>query len=206
MRAAAVAIAVLFAATVAAQAAIHKAGRSDPAANAAGNDVMTVTNFADVPAEEPPADEPPPPGAIDSAVANALDAANMTMGPPPPAWMTSGTWETVATGAEGAVWYAEILDTDFTAALFQVQLRTDETPDPRRTANNTRRLAEIDCAGRRYRILRTTRYDDSGRATEANERGDGRLTPVTAGSVFAEVMATLCSHAAEQSSPSSNAM
>jgi hypothetical protein len=45
--------------------------------------------------------------------------------------------------------------------------------------------------------LRTTHYDDGGHAIETDERGDGRLMPVTPGSVFEAVQETVCRYAAD---------
>ncbi len=217
MRIAAAAIASLFAATIAAQAAVH-AGGSDPAARASGNDVMTVTNFVDVPAEEPPAEEPPPPGgydqnaveaannAIAAAERAAADAATAAGETPTAAWLLEpDRW---VGGAEeaGAVWYFDTRDAARPGRPLRVRLRTDETSDPAHVHNNTARLAELDCEGRRYRILRTTHYDDAGRASEANERGAGTLVPIPDNSVIGEVADNVCRFAADPRSASSNAM
>ena len=100
---------------------------------------------------------------------------------PRPAWLSGRIWLIAAEAETGAIWYFEALDSDFTARPYRVLLRTDESSDPASPHDNSERLAEIDCAGHRYRILRTTHYDDAGRATEANERGDGRMVPVPPG-------------------------
>lgn len=140
-----------------------------------------------------------------AAVEAAADAAETTatgnsVAPAParPAWLSGRTFLWAAESADGAVWYFEGLDSDFTVTPHRVLLRTDETAVAGRSYNNSERLAEIDCAERRYRILRTTHYDDSGRSTEADERGDGRLAPIVPDSVFAGVADTVCSHAAGQ--------
>jgi hypothetical protein len=105
-------------------------------------------------------------------------------------------WLWAAEAETGAVWYFEPFESDFAVRPHLVMLRTDETPDAQSPHNNTQRLAEIDCAAHRYRILSTTHYDDSGRASEGNERGDGNMVPVAPGSVFAAVEETVCRHVA----------
>ena len=121
---------------------------------------------------------------------------NTTEAPPRrPAWMAGRTWLWAGEAETGAVWYFEALVSDFTVRPHRVLLRTDEAGDPSSPHDNTERLAEIDCAGHRYRILRTTSYDIAGRATEADERGDGSMVPVAPNSVFAQVEETVCRHA-----------
>jgi hypothetical protein len=127
---------------------------------------------------------------MDAAPGNSTEAAA-----PSPAWMAGRTWLYAAEEEEGAVWYFEALDSDFTVSPHRVLLRIDHRPDPNRTHDNSERLAEIDCAAHRYRILGTTHYDDSGRATPADERGEGRLVPIVPGSVLAGVEAAVCRHA-----------
>ena len=132
---------------------------------------------------------------------------NFTEAPPPrPAWLSGRTWLIAAEAETGAIWYFEALDSDFTVRPHRVLLRTDESGDPSSPHDNSERLAEIDCARHLYRILRTTHYDDAGRATEANEHGDGRLAPVPPGSVFAAVAETVCHHAAGHSTAFTNGM
>jgi hypothetical protein len=114
--------------------------------------------------------------------------------------MSGRTWLYAGEEEEGAVWYFEALDSDFTVSPHRVLLRTDHRPDPNRTRDNSERLAEIDCAAHRYRILSTTHYDDAGRATRADERGDGGMAPVVPGSVLAGVEAAVCRHAADRRS------
>lgn len=137
--------------------------------------------------------------AADAAEADAFDMATMgnvtEAAAPRPAWLSGRTWLIAAEAETGAIWYFEALDSDFTRRPYRVLLRTDESGDPASPHDNSERLAEIDCAGHRYRILRTTHYDHAGRATEANERGDGRMVPMAPGSVFAAVEETICRHA-----------
>ncbi len=116
--------------------------------------------------------------------------------PPRLAWLSGGMWLIAGEAETGAVWYFEPFDSDFGVRPFRVVLRTDETPDPASPHDNTARVAELDCAGQRYRILATTHYDDAGRASAANERGDGSMAPVVPGSTFAAVAETVCRHAA----------
>ena len=125
-----------------------------------------------------------------------------------PAWLsvTTGMWLWAGEEAGGSVWYFDAFDSDFSTSLYRVALRTDETPDPARTHDNTARTAEIVCASRRYRILATIHYDAAGRASEANERGDGSLVPIAPGSVFAQVADTVCSHATGQRTVFTNGM
>lgn len=124
-----------------------------------------------------------------------------------PAWLSDGgMWLWAGEEAAGAVWYFDAFGSDFSTPLYRVALRTDETPDPARTHDSTARTAEIDCARRRYRILATTHHDAAGHASEANERGDGSLVPITPGSVFAQVTDTVCSHAENRQDPIANAM
>jgi hypothetical protein len=151
-------------------AAVAAAGLRQEESMDAGNDVMTDPNLG-----------------------NSAEAAA-----PGPAWMSGRTWLYAGEEEEGAVWYFEALDSDFTVTPYRVLLRTDETPDPDRSRNNSERLAEIDCAAHRYRILSTTHYDDAGRSTQADERGDGGMAPVVPGSVLAGVEAAVCRHVADR--------
>lgn len=151
-------------------------------------------------------------GAASQAARKAAEAAEAAANaagdaePAHPAWMAGRMWLLAGEADDGSVWYFEGHDSDFARSPFRVVLRTDDTPNPRRAHNNTQRLAEIDCAGHRYRILRTTHYDDAGRAVEADERGDGRLAPVTPGTIFASVAETVCRYAQEPWESSGNAM
>jgi hypothetical protein len=184
MRAAALLIALLFAATVAARAAVHAAGEGDPssARNAAEQAIANAEAAAGM--------------AMDAASNDSMDlgeGANLmdmpgnytAPAPPPrPAWMGGGMWLIAGEERSTIFWYFEPLESDFTVTPHRVVLRADETADAASPHNNTARLAEIDCAANRYRILRTTHYDDAGNATEANERGDGSMMPVRRGTVF----------------------
>jgi hypothetical protein len=146
--------------------------------------------------------------AAQKAAEAAEAAANAAEGTEPahPAWMAGRMWLLAGEADDGSVWYFEGHDSDFGRSPFRVVLRTDDTPNPRRAHNNTQRLADIDCAGHRYRILRTTHYDDAGRAAEADERGDGRLVPVTSGTIFQSVEETVCSYARNPAESSGTAM
>ena len=161
--------------------------------------------------------------AADAAEADALDSESMDLGndvmamdmemgnvteaaAPGPAWLSGRTWLWAAEADTGAVWYFEPLDSDFTMRPHRVLLRTDESDDPASPHDNSERLAEIDCARHLYRILRTTNYDAAGRATEADERGDGSMVPVAPESVFAQVEETVCRHAAEPGATYTNGM
>lgn len=124
-----------------------------------------------------------------------------------PSWIGEASWTYGSQAEGGAVWYFDATF-DRTKRPLRVRLRTDETPDSARTTNNIERLAEVDCAGRRYRILRTVHRDDAGRATEADERGDGQMVPIAPGSVFAGVADQVCGYVGEEMSASNvmNAM
>jgi len=122
------------------------------------------------------------------------------------AWLSDGgAWLLAGEEMAGARWYFDVFDSDFSSVPYRVVLRTDETHDPGRAHNNTARTAELDCAGNRYRILATTHYDDDGRATEADERGDGSMRPIPPGTL-AGIAETICSHAENGGSMITNAM
>lgn len=141
------------------------------------------------------------------AMENATDMNMTAEEAARPAWLSDGgMWLWAGEEAGGSVWYFDAFDSDFSTSLYRVALRTDETPDPARAHDNTARTAEIDCASRRYRILATTHYDETGRAGEANGRGDGGLVPIAPGSVFAQVADTVCSHATGQRTVFTNGM
>ena len=122
---------------------------------------------------------------------------NMTgEAPPRPAWLSGHMWLRAGEEPSGSVWYFDPFESDFDVRPHLVVLRVDETPDPRSPHNNTARHAEIDCAARSYRIVDTIHYDDSGRASEGDERGDGRMVRISAGTIFAAVADTVCEHVA----------
>lgn len=132
------------------------------------------------------------PGDMDmQTVGNSTEEA-----PPRPAWLSGHMWLWAGEEPSGSVWYFDPFESDFTARPHRVVLRIDETPDAASSHNNTLRVAEIDCAGHRYRILRTTHYDDAGNASEANERGDGRMALANPGTIHAAVEETVCRHVA----------
>ena len=172
-------------------------------AHAAGDNLM-IANAAEEAAD-----------ALEAASENAADALEAAMGEEVlagdgnlgnstepetragPAWLAGGTWLYAGEAYTGAIWYFEGLESDFTVRPHRVLLRTDERADSNSAYDNSERLAEIDCTGHRYRILRTTNYDQAGRATGADERGDGRMVPVPPGSVFAQIEESVCRHAAD---------
>jgi len=124
-------------------------------------------------------------------------AGNVTEAPPPrPAWLSGHMWLWAGEDREGAVWYFDPFESDFDVRPHRVVLRVDETPDAASPHNNTLRVAEIDCAARSYRILSTIYYDDAGNATQADERGDGRMAPLGPGTIHAAVADTVCRHVA----------
>lgn len=159
-----------------------------PAAGGQDEDVMASINAAEAAAD-----------ALEDAMENAADAldANLTGAPLSPAWLADGSWVYAGEEVTGAVWYFEAMASDFTVRPHRVLLRTDEHFDPDSVHSDTARLAEIDCARHLYRILRTTHHDEAGRASEADESGDGRMVPVAPGSVFAQVEESACRHAAD---------
>lgn len=176
------------------------------AAGGQDDNLMVWTNAAEAAAEAAEADA----SDMESMnLGNDVMATDMDMGnttypepTPSPAWMAGRTWLYAGEAETGAIWYFEGLDSDFTRRPHRVLLRTDERADSNSAYDNSARLAEIDCVGHRYRILRTTNYDQAGRATEADERGDGRMAPVAPGSVFAQVEESVCRHAADPSGTS----
>jgi hypothetical protein len=133
---------------------------------------------------------------------------NSTEAGPEPAliWLPNHIWLRAAEAESGAVWYFDPWESDFSVTPFRVVLAADETPDAASAHDDTLRLAEIDCAGHRYRILSTIHYDDAGNTSESDERGDGSLVPTAANSVFAAVEESVCRHAEQPDATDMNGM
>ena len=157
-------------------------------ATAGGQDVSGNGSMESMDSAEMAADAAE--AAADELAGNVTEAA-----PGRPAWLSGRTYLWAGESGDGAIWYFEGLDSEFSVRPHRVLLRTDESRVAGSPHDNSERLAEIDCAAHRYRILRTTHYNRAGRASEANERGDGSLVPVPPGSVFAAVEETVCGHA-----------
>jgi hypothetical protein len=129
-----------------------------------------------------------------------MDIGNATEAVPDPAliWLPNHIWLYAAEDEGGAVWYFDPWESDFAVQPHRVVLGVDQSPDPARAHDDTLRVAEIDCAAHRYRILSTVHYDDSGNASEANERGNGSMVRPAPGSIFAAVEETVCNHVSGQ--------
>lgn len=196
----------------AALAAAYAAGRPpiDPYANAMVDDEMTMTmNSSGDPANDMSSMDIDM-NAAEQAAANAEAAAEnaiagaqadldnaLDMGPDPapsPAWQSGDMWLVAGEEPSGSIWYFEALESDFTRSPLRVILHTNlaGAAGPR---NTIMRVAEVDCDGGSYRMLSTTRYDDAGNASEANERGDGRMKQASPGTIHARVVAAVCDHA-----------
>lgn len=144
----------------------------------------------------------------DAAETDMESIGNSTAEMPEPAliWLPNHIWLRAAEAETGSVWYFEPWESDFSVQPFRVVLAVDESPDPTSPHDDTMRVAEIDCSAHLYRILSTTHYDDAGNASEADERGDGRMVAVQPGSVLAAVEESVCRHAEQPPSTDMNGM
>lgn len=131
--------------------------------------------------------------ALAAEMANSTEADMYASTSPTPAWLSEGSWMLAGDRSDGSIWYVNPAELDSSGPLLRVPVRSDDSAMAGGVPTSTARLVEIDCAKGRYRILNTIRYDTTGAASEANERGDGRLAPIDPAGIYQAVRLTACS-------------
>ena len=105
----------------------------------------------------------------------------------------SPNWVEAGTDDMGSVWYVDVAGAGFETNPIRFTVRVDHRADTTTTARETIREAEVECAGHRYRIVRTTLYDAQGNGAEKDEGGpDGPFFDIVPDSIFSAVERLAC--------------